>query len=215
MREDFSVIYQARTVPEADELTERLAEAGIEGVVVEELVPGQTGTDAIGLPTPFSVAVHQDQAAAARQLAEQFDDELFTRVEQEAKQPEGAEAAETTDLPAEPDAWPRCPQCGQRRVTVCPVCKTSGTHFAPADKEYSADTDSPEASQRLVLCPTCDEPFAPQFLRRCEWCGHDFGEGLESHHDQESEQLSPQVIAAIFGLVALVIAILVYFMIIL
>ncbi|MEN6495063.1 MAG: hypothetical protein ABFD16_12360 [Thermoguttaceae bacterium] len=215
MREDFSVIYQARTAPEANELTERLVEAGIEGVVVEELVPGQTGTDPIGLPSPFSVAVHQDQVAAAREVAEKFDDELFARAQQEEEQPEAAESAEAAATPGEPDAWPRCPQCGQRRVTVCPVCKTSGTHFPQADKDYSGDADSLEASRRLLLCPTCDEPFVPQYLRHCEWCDHDFGEGLEPHHDQVSEQLSPQVMAALFGLVALVIGILVYFMIIL
>lgn len=31
----------------------------------------------------------------------------------------------------------------------------------------------------LLICPTCDEPFEARYLRRCEWCGHDFGEGLE------------------------------------
>jgi hypothetical protein len=32
----------------------------------------------------------------------------------------------------------------------------------------------------LLICPTCDEPFKPRFLRHCEWCNHDFGTGLET-----------------------------------
>lgn len=39
------------------------------------------------------------------------------------------------------------------------------------------DEAAPEAAAALRLCPTCGEPFRPVFLRECEWCGHDFGEG--------------------------------------
>jgi hypothetical protein len=38
----------------------------------------------------------------------------------------------------------------------------------------------PSASPTLLLCPTCDEPFRPQFLRSCEACGHEFPDGVES-----------------------------------
>ena len=32
--------------------------------------------------------------------------------------------------------WPRCPQCGRRRVTRCPICKTSGTLFPLGDNNF-------------------------------------------------------------------------------
>jgi hypothetical protein len=31
----------------------------------------------------------------------------------------------------------------------------------------------------LVICPTCDEPFVPEFPARCEWCGYRFADGRE------------------------------------
>lgn len=32
--------------------------------------------------------------------------------------------------------WPRCPECGRRRVTRCPICKTSGTLFPLGDNNF-------------------------------------------------------------------------------
>ena len=32
--------------------------------------------------------------------------------------------------------WPRCPDCGRRRVTRCPICKTSGTLFPLGDNNF-------------------------------------------------------------------------------
>ena len=33
--------------------------------------------------------------------------------------------------------------------------------------------------QRMLICTTCDEPFVPEYPRRCEWCGHTFADGYE------------------------------------
>jgi uncharacterized protein YbaR (Trm112 family) len=61
-------------------------------------------------------------------------------------------------------------------MAVCPYCKTSGTRFRSADLfQVDAARDEPE----MLICPTCDEPFDAAYLRVCEWCGHDFGSGLE------------------------------------
>ncbi|MBR4832888.1 MAG: hypothetical protein IKU86_00950 [Thermoguttaceae bacterium] len=32
--------------------------------------------------------------------------------------------------------WPRCPECGRRRVARCPICKTSGTLFPLGDNNF-------------------------------------------------------------------------------
>ena len=32
--------------------------------------------------------------------------------------------------------WPRCPQCGKRRITRCPICRTSSDVFPLGDPEF-------------------------------------------------------------------------------
>ena len=78
--------------------------------------------------------------------------------------------------------WPRCPDCGQPRHTSCPVCGTAGHQFDSADPGWDfAEAENSEAENAgLLLCTTCDEPFRPQYLRHCEWCGHEFGDGTTS-----------------------------------
>jgi hypothetical protein len=71
----------------------------------------------------------------------------------------------------------RCPGCGRARVATCPFCKTSGSRFRPADLIASHPTGAEPA---LLICPMCDEPFEPAYLRTCEWCGYDCGDGVES-----------------------------------
>ena len=86
------------------------------------------------------------------------------------------------------DAWPTCPECGRRRHTMCPICETAGSEFPQADSISGEDetelegTDDPgdPLGRRPLLCPTCDEPFIPDYLHECEWCNHDFGYGGES-----------------------------------
>jgi hypothetical protein len=88
---------------------------------------------------------------------------------------------------AETSTWPCCPQCGRRRLAVCPVCETAGTDFArgfsPGPTSCPLNEPDAEGSTRrvrpLVLCPICDEPFRPEFLACCEWCGYRFGDGVE------------------------------------
>ncbi len=201
--------------------------------------------------------------------------------------------------------WPKCPQCGRRRTTRCPVCKTSRDIFPLGDSAFWSDNSDetsardaqtkcerapnesnvegntcensgcscgsngcacdsfdnnresaktpvcprgnrhddalyaeseraatldgemipgvpsprricscqektsdvfdnlPEQRQRLdawpegnadqgqsapvCVCNVCSEAFVPQFPRRCEWCGYDFGNGLEEDVELESE----------------------------
>lgn len=151
--------------------------------------------------------------------------------------------------------WPRCPKCGRRRITRCPICKTSSDLFPLGDsafwdrsgEEERADDDAgkecghgcchscknrhddylydekesnstldgeifpgvpsprrivrshektsevfddlPEKREReekwnetevpVALCHICSEAFTPKFPRICEWCGYDFGNGID------------------------------------
>ncbi len=79
--------------------------------------------------------------------------------------------------------WPTCRHCRRPRQTSCPICQTAGNQFPEAflpDRENTAPEVASEPARLYVLCPTCDEPFAPQFLARCEWCGHRFRDGRET-----------------------------------
>ena len=129
--------------------------------------------------------------------------------------------------PNEPDtidAWPLCPECAERRHTMCRICCTAGTDFLPADHEvveivtvHGLDEDggaeSPEPIERvlrMLMCSTCDEPFEPSYARLCEWCGHDFGEGYEVVV-RHVEQVAPRTIAVGVALAAAMIGLMIYF----
>lgn len=112
--------------------------------------------------------------------------------------------------------WPVCPQCFARRQTVCPVCQVAGSDFPAADYQapvapqrqsdgsWGPQTAAGEvlASPLLLLCPTCDEAFPPQYYRRCQRCGHDFGQGIDVQ-PQGAELPPARVLLATAGLALL------------
>ena len=138
------------------------------------------------------------------------------------------------------DAWPLCPQCQQRRQTVCPVCSVAGEDFPFADalpaaaplESIAADESEQQASDAegsdgeasdaeasdgegsemevLLMCPTCDEAFAPHYYRMCQQCGHDFGEGIEV--DQTAgDDVNRRVVFVFVAIVLLVLALSAFF----
>jgi hypothetical protein len=117
--------------------------------------------------------------------------------------------------------WPRCAHCGRLRLTVCPTCGMAGDQFAlaeylaPAAPLHSSRGPTPEAPEEegktvLLVCPQCDEAFAPRFYRRCAQCGHDAGSGLEVP-TLAVEPLSTNTLLVLVGLLALVALIVLYF----
>jgi hypothetical protein len=117
--------------------------------------------------------------------------------------------------------WPCCPQCGRRRQTFCPTCDLGGddlplAEFIPtAAPLETARTDSDSAGTKdgdsvLLMCPSCDEAFAPGFYRLCQQCGHDFGDGLQVESEAQDE-LTGRTLFVLIGLAALAMAVLVYF----
>jgi hypothetical protein len=88
----------------------------------------------------------------------------------------------------------------------CGTCGHSSDSAEP-------DDDAPELVTRLMLtCPTCDEPFWPQYLKHCEWCGYEFPDGTEievrssdvGRPGEPTDPLTPQAIATVvvLGLLA-------------
>jgi len=130
----------------------------------------------------------------------QLDDELPSKL-----------ASDANTLPA----WPICPGCQKRRTTICPYCDTAGNDFPLADANFSAGEEELQ-SALAIICTTCDEPWAPEFFRRCEWCGHDFGHGLKVDYEPapvitELEPANGRVLTVLIGLMAFLAIICAYF----
>lgn len=103
----------------------------------------------------------------------------------------------------------RC-QCGPQGS-----CSTQQP-AAVSEKEVS-EKEVPELddqAERLVLmCPTCDEPFMPEFPRQCAMCDHRFDDGYEVElHHTPPEQVGSRVIALMVGMAVLLIGLAGYFM---
>lgn len=247
MQQEFPTIYRAKNLPEAQMLKDLLEDEGIRATITNSVLENGSGVDIVGWPTSTRVIVAEADAARARDIAVEFDNTVSgKRGMDEDDEPDSLEDRVV-------DAWPCCPQCGERRMTRCPACGTSGTDFLPADpntgdllglptpsagafsgcscgpggcgkrdaetaedvsanEEDKADhpTEEPAetASSTLLLCPTCDEPFHPQYLRRCEGCGHEFPDGVEmpQHEEESREPFNRQVAIAAYVIVTFCLA---------
>ncbi len=218
------VIYEARTMPEALRLKERLLEAGIPAVIGSEVAEGETTADVWGFPEPTRVAVEEAMADAARQIAVQFDAEVVQRAGQEAagglppeaEEVEGREEAGAAPggerlVAAGPVQWPRCPACGAPRLTQCPACQTTGTEFRRA--ELPATAALAGAAGDLVICPDCDEPFPPRYTRQCHQCGHQLADGFDLPVPSKAapEWVTWRIVLAIVVFAVIIAGLVIYF----
>jgi rubrerythrin len=242
--EKTAVIYAAANMQEAHLLKDALTEAGIRATVINDLLQGGSGVDVWGLPTTVTVAVPEEDALRAREMALEFERQVAEMRRQgslaEQKSPGQRGPAEK---PREPAPWPTCPRCGRRRTTRCPVCGTVGSDFPAADPDFSGvlglegadaspacscgsggctpagpvDQDEPvivaeesplEPPRTMLLCPTCDEPFVPEYPRRCEWCGEQFQSGFEVAPTAEPGAYEPGFDARLLVVVAMILVLL-------
>lgn len=87
--------------------------------------------------------------------------------------------------------------------------ESPGADRPPADVE-----DGPDMADHMVICPTCDEPFGPVYPKRCEWCGHEFPDGVDMplpDGDDDEPDFTGRVYAVIGLLLAIALAGLLYF----
>lgn len=166
MLDELVVIYTAANAVQAHLLRAALADAGIQAQVTNDALQVAGGELPLGWTTAPRVVVPREHEAEARRLAEQYDVGPA-----EHRQPPAAEEDVRPPLTV-----PDCPGCGRPRTALCPFCQTGGQGFRTADANCGVDGEEPA----WLICPECDEPFEGGYLRRCEWCGHDFGEGLET-----------------------------------
>lgn len=225
MSEQPIVIYTASNAVEAHQLKNLLEETGIQAFVANENLQGLIGFDASSWSTAVQVLVAAKHVAAARRMAEEFDRHGHGAAP--SVQPvepdrfhENLSGSTISDKPSETEHSAKmrgcivdlCPQCSRRRTAVCPICKTAGSNFHPGQTNVEMDDHLDEPP--LLICPTCDEPFEPSYLRRCEWCGHDFGSGIsipEPTVPTDFESPNSRVIIVAVGLLALIGGLLAYF----
>jgi hypothetical protein len=192
-------------------LRNRLAEAGIEAFIENESLP--YGANEL-LPAVIGprVFVAEADAMAAREIVADFQrepkeiDADERRFAADGTRPEEALSVGVAERGTHPMAV--CPQCGRARMTVCPFCNTASTDFPRADQPAQAGLDS---DGELLICRTCDEPFVPDYYRRCEWCGHDFGSGVAIKPKEVTDYLNDRVIVAVVASVLTLLAIFAYF----
>lgn len=214
MAGNLRVIYAAGTMQEAHLLKNLLEEQGIAAIVTNAVLEGGSGVDILGWPTLARVAVNEENATTAREIAMEFDRSVRSRATAAvdvATSEEATVARAQTEVSHETltESWPRCPQCAAPRITKCPACGTSGTGFPPADRVDDEPSDA--AAGRLLLCIECDEPFTPEYAHDCEWCGHEFPDGFRPAEPPEPDRLSPALLTMAAITVVVVVGLLVYF----
>ena len=176
MSDRHRAIYIAANAEQAHMLRNLLTEAGIASFVTNDTLvdPAGWAARAAGgpgfVPTLPTIVVHEDDAEEARELLIEAEESIESGML-------STELTQLVDETGDEPGWPQCPHCARPRLATCPICETSGTDFAEAFLPEEDTTESPD--RRLVICPTCDEVFAPKFPARCEWCGHRFGDGEE------------------------------------
>jgi hypothetical protein len=210
MEDTLKVIYVAADLEQAHLLKNILRDAGIQAYVSNKAsLQFAVGDLPMGWSTAARVVVHDYDAQDARRIALEFD---------EAGQDAGLEDdLEEFELDQDDAPWPCCPSCGRPRHTSCPVCETAGTDFPrafqPDDEQLGAPHVADGRQNLLVLCPSCDEPFTPQFPARCEWCGHRFGDGWEPPPitPAEPSELTARVWIVMAGLLITIAATIAFF----
>lgn len=192
------IVYTAARSEDAHHLKNLMREAGIQADVINDALQAAIGDLPPGWSVSSRVVVAEDQAEAARNMALAFDAESIRAAHRVP-----VDEPEETATPHRP----ACPECGRNRTAVCPICRTSGAAFPAADQATPDDS----GAAALIICPICDEPFTPGYLRQCEWCGHDFGEGLRLPAKARLEPIDSRLIGGLLALVAVLAAIWAYF----
>ena len=215
------MIYTAADSAQATALVNVLAGQGVWSMVVNETLQSGAG-ELMGNRALPRIVVREGDAQRGHDIAAWFEQQVFKNAQYEQYESDGEEGEPQVTV----NVWPTCPDCHEPRHTTCEVCGTAGSDFPPADTEFSpllADGAEEEEGQGgpplALICPTCDEPFVPEFLRRCQWCGHDFGEGLETDVRPESAlansaaqiDTNSRVTVVAIGLFVVVVALAIFF----
>ncbi len=82
---------------------------------------------------------------------------------------------------------------------------------ADANTDIAPDDAIESVPPTMLVCTTCDEPFVPQYLKRCEWCGYTFADGIELElPDDPTEPMNMRIIVVFFTLAMGALALLIW-----
>ena len=211
MSEQSKIIYTAGRIEEAVIVKQMLDERGIDAQIENQALQGAVGELPAGESTSPRVRVAAEHAEKAREVVQAFEHQ-----QRLARQ-------RTVDVDVVHDEnwhdWPTCPECHRRRQTVCPICETAGTALPLADPNHEGvaptlgpTRDEPDGHLPLLICTTCDEPFRPQFYQVCQWCRHEFDDGIAPPPaPPPMERLNPRVWAIAACMACVVAALCGYF----
>lgn len=179
MRGEPTVIYSAANTQQAHLLKGLLEQQGIAASVVNDAIQMAGGELPLGWTSAARVVVAEENAAAARTLAEEFDQHI-------THESSNDDLTEPEPLAVWSD-WPLCPQCNQRRSARCPVCGASRTDFLLADLQDLGDQAPGDPAHVLLKCDDCDDLIRPEWYRLCAACGYDYGTGIEIGEANEAD----------------------------
>ena len=211
MSHETEIIYVAGRIEEAVIVKQMLAERGIDSVIENQSLQGAVGELPAGEATNPRVRVPAEEAEKSREVVKAFEHQQKLARER------------TVYIDADYDEnwpqWPTCPECHRRRQTVCPICKTAGTNLPMADPNHDGEAltlgptqEQPYGHLPLLICTTCDEPFRPKFYKLCQWCRHEFEDGLPPPPAPlPVERANPRVWAVASVVIGLVAALCGYF----
>ena len=112
------------------------------------------------------------------------------------------------------DAEPMSCGCGSGGCSGGPsaVPVEDGLSEAAGGETSEPSEVEAEAPSLVLVCPTCDEPFVPQYSLGCPVCYHEFPDGYTPDPPSAArEPISSRAIAVIVGLVGLLLAVFLYF----
>jgi len=226
MPPEFTTIYSTDSIRDAHTVRDLLAAARVSAVVVRDPFDRKPSGDTSTIGVQVASA---DEAAARR---------VVGRLEQ-GRVHDGAEERVLDTWPRCPECEaPRiasCPVCQtaghdfpqadfefsvppefadaeEPRSCGCGGCEAEqpgGPAKASGTESETVQDDTPEPPIMLT-CTTCDEPFVPRYLKRCEWCGHTFPDGIEFElpDDTPAEPLNARVTFVFITLAAAALALL-------
>ena len=226
MEDSQKVVYAAKNVQQAYLLKTTLEEMGISAVVANASLDGGSGVDYVGWNTLPRVVVDEIDYQTARRIAMDFDHTGVAAAEEHAQDERQSHDGQEQEAGETLHEWPSCPNCRAPRITHCPVCQTTGSDFPEADPEFvwgmgldeiqeggDQEGDEDHEEKLVLMCPTCDDPFLPEFPNRCAMCGHQFADGFEVElQSAPPEQHDTRVIALMIGMGVLLVALVGYFL---
>lgn len=107
-----------------------------------------------------------------------------------------------------------CSSSGPKTGDESAPAEADAAEVAGAGARDEASHEEAGAPGLVLTCTTCDEPFDPQFLKRCEWCGHEFPDGhpVDVVEGPPEEEITPRALAVMVALGLLAIGAIAYFL---